>query len=101
LTDPIADLTTAPAGRLSRRAAVRTYAPPALAVVGAVSLTNFGTSGKVKSNSGRGNGPEGDPDQDPGNSGGHNQGGDGVVPVPGTGNPHGAGTSGGTGGKKK
>lgn len=31
---------------------------------------------KVKSNAGRGNGPEGDPDQDPGNSGGHNKGGD-------------------------
>lgn len=27
-------------------------------------------------NAGRGNGPEGDPDQDPGNSGGKNQGGD-------------------------
>jgi hypothetical protein len=97
LTDPIADPTTAPAGRLSRRAAVRTYAPPALAVVGATSLnkTNFGTSGRVKSNAGRGNGPEGDPeDPDPGNSAG-NQGGDGVVAVPGAGNPHGTGTSGG------
>ena len=82
MTDTIADLTPAPAGRLSRRAAVRTYAPPALAVVGAASLTNFGTSGRVKSNSGRGNGPEGDPDRDPGNSAG-NQGGDGVVAVPG------------------
>ena len=80
MTDPIADPTTAPAGRLSRRAAVRTYAPPALAVVGATSLnkTNFGTSGRVKSNAGRGNGPEGDPDPDPGNSAGPNQGGDGT-----------------------
>ena len=31
---------------------------------------------KVKCNSGRGNGSEGDPDCDPGNSGGHNKGGD-------------------------
>lgn len=31
---------------------------------------------KPKCNSGRGNGSEGDPDCDPGNSGGHNQGGD-------------------------
>ena len=31
---------------------------------------------KVKCNSGRGNASEGDPDCDPGNSGGHNQGGD-------------------------
>lgn len=31
---------------------------------------------KVKCNSGRGNGSEGDPDCDPGNSGGHNEGGD-------------------------
>ena len=101
MDDSIPALPTALAARLSRRDAVRTYAPPALAVVGAASLTNFGTSGKVKSNSGRGNGPEGDPDQDPGNSAGHNQGGDGVVAVPGAGNPHGAGTSGGKGGKKK
>ena len=78
MTDPIADPTTAPAGRLSRRAAVRTYAPPALALVGAASLTGFGTSGRVKSNAGRGNGPEGDPDPDPGNSAGPNQGGDGT-----------------------
>ena len=73
MTDPIADLTTAPTGRLSRRAAARTYAPPALALVGAASLTGFGTSGRVKSNSGRGNGPEGDPDRDPGKSADHNQ----------------------------
>ena len=98
MTEPIADPSTAPAGHLSRRAAVRTYAPPALALVAAASLTGFGTSGRVKSNAGRGNGPEGDPDPDPGNSAGHNQGGDGVVAVPGAGNPHGAGTS---GGKKK
>ena len=31
---------------------------------------------KVKSNSGRGNGSEGNPDRDPGNSGGRNNGGD-------------------------
>lgn len=31
---------------------------------------------KQKCNSGRGNGSEGDPDCDPGNSGGHNKGGD-------------------------
>ena len=31
---------------------------------------------KQKCNAGRGNGSEGDPDCDPGNSGGHNQGGD-------------------------
>jgi hypothetical protein len=77
MTDPIAEPTTAPAGRLSRRAAVRTCAPPAIGVVGATSLNknNFGTSGRVKSNAGRGNGSEGNPDQDPGNSGAHNKGG--------------------------
>jgi hypothetical protein len=32
--------------------------------------------GVIHSNSGRGNGSEGDPDVDPGNSGGHNNGGD-------------------------
>jgi hypothetical protein len=86
------------AGAIARAAdALRTYVPPAPAA-GAASLTGFGTSGQVKSNSGRGNGPEGNPDPDPGNSAGHNQGGDGVVAVPGAGNPHGAGTS---GGKKK
>ena len=35
-----------------------------------------GESEGGKSNAGRGNGPEGDPDRDPGNSGGHNNGGD-------------------------
>ena len=75
MTDPTADPTTAPTGRLSRRAAVQTYAPPALAVVSVASLTNFGTSGRVKSNAGRGNGAEGNSDLDPGNSGDHNQGG--------------------------
>ena len=34
------------------------------------------THDKVKSNAGRGNGSEGNPDRDPGNSGGHNKGGD-------------------------
>ena len=34
------------------------------------------TPEEVKCNAGRGNGSEGDPDCDPGNSGGHNQGGD-------------------------
>ena len=70
-------LPTALAARQSRREAVRTYAPPALAVVGGTSLnkTTFGTSGRVKSNAGRGNGAEGNPDVDPGNSGDHNQGG--------------------------
>ena len=78
MDDSIPALPTALAARRSRRAAVRTYAPPALAVVGAASLQTFGTSGRVKSNSGRGNGPEGDPDPDPGNAGGHNSGGDGT-----------------------
>ena len=39
-----------------------------------VGSTGDDDSGDV--NAGRGNGSEGDPDQDPGNSGGHNQGGD-------------------------
>jgi hypothetical protein len=93
--DPIADPSTAPAARLSRRDALKTYAPPALAVVGVASLQTFGTSGRVRSDSGRGTGPEGNPDPDPGNSAGRNRGGDGAVAVPGAGNPHGAG------GKKK
>ena len=92
--DPTLDPSTA-AARLTRRAAVRAYVPPALALVGAASLNGFGTSGRVKSNSGRGNGPEGNADPDPGNSAGRNQGGDGAVAAPGAGNPHGAG------GKKK
>jgi hypothetical protein len=81
-TRPTLDL----AAPLTRRAALRTYAPPALAVVGVAQLQTFGTSGKVKvehPNAGRGNGPEGNPDPDPGNSGEHNRGGDGNVPPPG------------------
>ena len=75
MTDPTADPTTAPTGRLSRRAAVQTYAPPALAVVGATSLnkTSFGTSGKIKVGGGNPNpgkpagGPPGkSPDGPPG-----------------------------------
>ena len=66
---------TALAERQSRREALRTYAPPALAVVGGTSLTTFGTSGRVKANAGRGNGPEGNEDRDPGNSADHNEGG--------------------------
>jgi hypothetical protein len=98
VADPIADPSTAPAARLSRRDALKTYAPPALAVVAVANVQTFGTSGKVKvahPNSGRGNGPEGNPDPDPGNSGGRNNGGDGAVPPPGNGNPHGGGTGGG------
>ena len=85
MTDPIADPLTALAARLSRRDALKTYAPPALAVVGAAKLQTFGTSGRVRSDSGRGTGPEGNPDPDPGNSAGHNNGGDGEVPAPGPG----------------
>jgi hypothetical protein len=94
VADPIADPSTALAARLSRRDALKTYAPPALAVVAVANVQTFGTSGRVKvehPNSGRGNGPEGDPDPDPGNSGGHNNGGDGAVPPPDAGNPHGGG----------
>ena len=91
---------------LSRRAALRAYAPPALAVVGLALRPGFGTSGKVRvasSDAGRGNGPEGNPDPDPGNAGGRNRGGDGVVGVPGAGNPHGGGAveRGPKGGPKK
>ena len=70
MDDSISALPTALTARQSRREAMRTYAPPALAVVGGTSLNknNFGTSGRVKSNAGRGNGAEGNPDLDPGNS---------------------------------
>ena len=50
MADPIVDPSTALAARLSRRDALKTYAPPALAVVGVASLQTFGTSGKVKTN---------------------------------------------------
>ena len=77
---PIADPTTVPAGRLSRRVAVRTYAPPALALVGAASLTSFGTSGQVKveePKSGGGGNPGGGGGGNPGGGGGGNPGGGG------------------------
>ena len=89
--DPVGSISTALAGRLTRRQAVKTYVPPTLALIGVSAVTSHGLSGNT--NAGRGNGSEGNPDQDPGNSAGHNQGGDGVVAVPGTGNPHADGDS--------
>jgi hypothetical protein len=75
--------------RLDRRTAVKTYAPPALAAIVLTTRATHSISGATTHpNSGRGNGSEGNPDQDPGNSGGHNNGGDGVVDPPGNGNPH-------------
>lgn len=66
------------AEQLSRRKAVQTYAPPALASIGALSVASFKLSGRESHpNAGRGNGSEGNPDQDPGNSGGHNKANDG------------------------
>ena len=90
MDDHVATPSIDPTGRLSRRMALRTYAPPALAVLAVASTGSLGQSGRIRPNAGRGNGSEGNPDPDPGNSGGKNQGGDGVVPVPGNG-----------GGKKK
>jgi hypothetical protein len=68
MNDPIPALPTALISRLSRRDALRTYVPPALAVVGATSLNknNFGTSGTVKGEKPKGGG---------GNPGGGNPGG--------------------------
>ncbi len=48
MDDPFPALPTALAARLSRRDALRTYVPPALAIVGTASLADFGTSGRVK-----------------------------------------------------
>jgi hypothetical protein len=67
------------AGQLSRRQAIRAYAPPALASIGVLSIAGFSAgSGNFKHvNAGRGNGSEGEPDRDPGNSGLHNKANDG------------------------
>lgn len=87
MDDPIGSVSTALVGRLTRRQAVQTYAAPTLAVIGVSAVTTHGFSGK--SNAGVGNGGEGVPDQDPGNSGTHNNANDGAKAVPGKGNPHG------------
>ena len=47
-TDPIADEPSTLDTRLTRRAALRTYAPPALAIVAVANVQTFGTSGRVK-----------------------------------------------------
>ena len=48
MADPTRDALTAPAAPLTRRAALRTYLPPALAVVAVVKTTGFHASGEVK-----------------------------------------------------
>jgi hypothetical protein len=79
--------------QLSRRKAVQTYVPPALASIGALSVVGYKHSGgDTHPNAGRGNGSEGNPDQDPGNSGQHNNANDGGdSPGRGPGGPKGPG----------
>ena len=70
----LAETATAPRRRVLKTLA---YVAPAVVAIGLTAETAFASGGfkKGRVDAGRGNGPEGNPDPDPGKSGGRNRGG--------------------------
>ncbi len=61
----MADTTDVPAETLSRRRVLRTYVPPAIAVIGVANVATMGRSGPTKGNNGFGQEKQGAPKDGP------------------------------------